>query len=143
MSPEAELLQALRSGSTEITRHSAWLDLFLQLAQPRIEGLRTDLQAWLSQPDAALPFSALATADELAGLCAEQPASSLGELCGALSRVLRAASAGQTGTEVRQAVGMAVDELWRQLHQHAAGVHVVTPPHIQSALQAHAPSNAG
>lgn len=135
MTPEAELLQALRAGHTEITRHSAWLDLFLQLAQPRIDALRDALQSWQHQADAPLPFSALVVADELSGLCAEQSSTSLTTLSGAIGRALRQASAENASPALRQALLLASEELWRQLHQHAAGVTVVTPPHIIAQLQ--------
>ena len=44
MDPEAALWQALRAQHTDVTRLEAWLDLFLKLAQPRIEPLRSMLR---------------------------------------------------------------------------------------------------
>jgi len=129
MDPEAALWQALRAQHTDVTRLEAWLDLFLKLAQPRIEPLRSMLHDWAKQPEATLPFS-----DELAGLCAEQQVTSLYQLSAALADALRRASAGQVHALERAALAGAVEELWRQLHQHAAGVPVLTPPHILAAL---------
>ncbi len=135
MTPEAELLSALQGGAADITRHRAWLDLFLELAQSRIDALRQTLTAWHAQAaDQPLPFAALTQADELAGLCAEQPSDSLAQLSAALAQALRRASAQSASPEQRLAMIQATEELWRQLHQHAAGVSVVTPPHILSAL---------
>jgi len=34
MTPEAELLRVLQAGDADITRHRAWLDLFLELPRP-------------------------------------------------------------------------------------------------------------
>jgi hypothetical protein len=136
MSPEAELLQALRAGAGDIRRHSAWLDLFLGLAQSRIDALCQTLRDWQAQsPDRPLPFAALAQADELAGLCAEQSSDSLAELSSLLAQALRRVSAQSATAAQRQALTQAGDELMRQLHQHAAGVHVVTPPHMLAALR--------
>ncbi len=136
MAPEAELLQALRDGDADITRHSAWLDLFLQLAQSRIDALGQTLRDWHRQsPDQPLPFAALTQADELAGLCAEQPSDSLAELSAELAQALRRASAQPATPERRLALVQAADDLMRQLHQHAAGVRVVTPPHLLAALR--------
>ena len=134
MEPEAALWQALRDQHTDVTRLDAWLDLFLKLAQPRIEPLRSMLHDWAQHPEATLPFSALTLADELAGLCAEQQVTSLYQLSAALADALRRASAGQVNASDRAALEGAVEELWRQLHQHAAGVPVLTPPHILAAL---------
>jgi len=135
MTPEAELLRVLQAGDADITRHRAWLDLFLELAQTRIDALRQTLNAWQSQAiDQPLPFAALTQADELAGLCAEQPSDSLVRLSAMLAQALRRASAQSASLEQRQSMVQATEELWRQLHQHAAGVPVVTPPHILSAL---------
>ncbi len=136
MTPEAELLQALRAGDSGITRHSAWLDLFLQLAQPRMDVLGSALHVWAGQADAPLPFAALASAEELAGLCAEQASASLTELAQAIADGVRQASATPSTLTRRMALAQAGDELLRQLHQHAAGVTVVTPPGILSALRA-------
>ncbi len=135
MSPEAELWQALRAGDRTITRHSAWLDLFLQLAQPRIDALRSALNERLAQPASPLPFMALTMAEELAGLCAEQTSASLAELAQAISTAVQQASARPDAAAPPEALVQACDELLRQLHQHAAGVKVVNPPHILSALQ--------
>ena len=63
MTPESELLQALRSGHGEPTRLSAWLDLFLQLAEPRIDQLRSVLADCHQRPNAVMPFQALRLAD--------------------------------------------------------------------------------
>jgi hypothetical protein len=135
MTPEAELLRVLQAGDADITRHRAWLDLFLELAQTRIDALRQTLNAWQAQAiDQPLPFAALTQADELAGLCAEQPSDSLVRLSAMLAQALRRASAQSASLEQRQSMVQATEELWRQLHQHAAGVPVVTPPHILSAL---------
>jgi hypothetical protein len=134
MEPEAALWQALRAQHTDITRLDAWLDLFLKLAQPRIESLRSMLHDWAQRPEATLPFSALTLADELAGLCAEKQVTSLYQLSAALADALRRASAGQVHASDRAALEGAVEELWRQLHQHAAGVPVLTPPHILAAV---------
>ena len=135
MSPEAELLQALRAEAGDIRHHGAWLDLFLGLAQSRIDALCQTLRDWQVQsPDQPLPFAALTQADELAGLCAEQPSDSLVRLSAMLAQALRRASAQSASLEQRQSMVQATEELWRQLHQHAAGVPVVTPPHILSAL---------
>ena len=57
-----------------------------------------------------------------------------GSASGALADALRRASAGQVHASDRAALAGAVEELWRQLHQHAAGVPVLTPPHILAAL---------
>jgi hypothetical protein len=135
MTPEAELLRVLQAGDADITRHRAWLDLFLELAQTRIDALRQTLNGWQAQAiDQPLPFAALTQADELAGLCAEQPSDSLVRLSAMLAQALRRASAQSASLEQRQSMVQATEELWRQLHQHAAGVPVVTPPHILSAL---------
>ncbi|MDI9332081.1 MAG: hypothetical protein QM527_12395 [Alphaproteobacteria bacterium] len=134
MSPEAELLRALRSGSGDVASHSAWLDLFLQLAQGRIASLRDALGIWQASADAVLPFSALRQADELSGLCAEQASTSLSELSAALAAALRRHSGLPATPEQRQATVAACDELWRQLHQHAAGVTVVTPTEVLQKL---------
>ena len=97
MTPEAELLRVLQAGDADITRHRAWLDLFLELAQTRIDALRQTLNAWQSQAiDQPLPFAALTQADELAGLCAEQPSDSLVRLSAMLAQALRRASAAST-----------------------------------------------
>ena len=135
MNPEVELLDALRSGQADVTRTGAWLDLFLQLAQPRIEKLQRVIGAWAQQPDSALPFIALSLADELAGICSEQNAASLYQLSSALANSLRHASAQNASNLKRQAIATSLDELLRQLHQHAAGVKIVTPPHILAQLQ--------
>jgi hypothetical protein len=135
MTPEAELLQALRSGDAAITRHSAWLELFLQLAQPRLDALGLALQGWADQADAPLPFAALTGAEELAGLCAEQGSDSLAQLAQAICAGLRQASAAPATPAQRLALAQAGEELLRQLHQHAAGVTVVTPPGILAALR--------
>ena len=135
MNPEVELLDALRSGKSDVTRTEAWLDLFLLLAQPRIEKLQALVQPWATQPSTALPFAALSLADELAGICSEQSAPSLLQLSGALALTLQKHSAQNAAPEQRQAIAQALDELLRQLHQHAAGVKVVTPPHILAPLQ--------
>jgi hypothetical protein len=134
MTPEAELLQAIRSGDPDITRKGAWLDLFLQLAQQRIESLQRVLQHWAQQTQAALPFAALPLADELADLCAEQHSPSLAELALRLSQALRQASASDHSPVSQRAILQASEELLRQLHQHAAGIPVVTPPHILNQL---------
>jgi hypothetical protein len=135
MTPEVELLDALRSGQADVTRTGAWLDLFLQLAQPRIEKLQRTIDAWAQQPDSALQFVALSLVDELAGICSEQNAASLYQLSSALANALRHASAENASNLKRQAIATSLDELLRQLHQHAAGVKVVTPPHILAQLQ--------
>ena len=135
MTSEVELLDALRSGQADVTRTGAWLDLFLQLAQPRIEKLQRVIGAWAQQPDSALPFIALSLADELAGICSEQNAASLYQLSSALANTLRHASAQNASNLKRQAIATSLDELLRQLHQHAAGVKIVTPPHILAQLQ--------
>ena len=132
MTSEVELLDALRSGQADVTRTGAWLDLFLQLAEGRIQSLRTGLADW--QSGAALPFAALRWADELAGLCVEQTSPSLSQLSCALADALRRHSARVATPEERQATLQACDELWRQLHQHAAGIPVLTPPHILQKL---------
>jgi hypothetical protein len=134
MTPESELLQALRSGHGEPTRLSAWLDLFLQLAEPRIDQLRSVLANWHQRPNAVMPFQALRLADQLAELCAEQPSSSLANLSMALAAALRRFSAQNADPAQREATMKACDELLRQLHQHAAGVPVVTPPDILQKL---------
>ncbi|MEY2620909.1 MAG: hypothetical protein RIT26_729 [Pseudomonadota bacterium] len=134
MNPESELLLALRSGHGEPTRLSAWLDLFLQLAEPRITQLRSVLAEWLQRPTSVLPFQALRLADELADLCAEQPSPSLSTLSLALATALRRDSAQTPDPAQREAALKACDELLRQLHQHAAGVPVVTPPDILQKL---------
>ena len=135
MTPEAELLRALYGGEANITHKRAWLDLFLELAQTRIDALRQTLNHWHAQPaQQSLPFAALTQADELAGLCAEQPSDSMAQLAEMLAQAVRRASAQSATADQRQALLQASDELWRQLHQHAAGVQVVTPPHILSAL---------
>lgn len=135
MTPEVELWQALQSGATEIRRHHAWLDLFLQLAQTRIDDLRATLIEWQNCGDAQpLPFAALTQANELAGLCAEQASESLAHLSAALAQALQRASGQSVTSTQQQALVQASDELMRQLHQHAAGVPVVTPPHILAAL---------
>ena len=135
MTPEVQLWQALHGGAADIGRHSAWLDLFLQLAQTRIDALRQTLIEWQDRAQAQpLPFAALAQADELAGLCAEQASPSLAQLSAALAQALRRASAQSPTVAQQKALVQASDELMRQLHQHAAGVQVVTPPQILTAL---------
>jgi len=133
MAPEAELLQALKSGN-DPTRLGAWLDLFLQLAQSRIESLRAVLAAW--SEGTVVPFAALRLADELAGLSVEQASPSLATLSAALASALRRHSGHIATPEQRQSALDACEELWRPLHQHAAAVRVVTPPHILQKLGA-------
>jgi hypothetical protein len=134
MTPEAELLQAIQAGRADITRMGAWLDLFLQLAEQRIEQLQRVLQHWAQQPQSALPFAALPLADELADLCAEQNNLNLAELALRLSQSLQNASATEQAPGQQRAILQASEELLRQLHQHAAGIAVITPPHILAAL---------
>jgi hypothetical protein len=134
MTPESELLQALQSGRNDITRMGAWLDLFLQLAEQRIEQLQRLLQHWAQQPPSPLPFAALPLANELADLCAEQHNPNLAELALRLSQSLQNASASDPTQGRQRAILQASEELLRQLHQHAAGIPVVTPPHILAAL---------
>jgi tRNA 2-selenouridine synthase SelU len=134
MTPEAQLLQAIQTGRTDITSMGAWLDLFLQLAEQRIDQLQRVLHHWAQQPQSALPFAALPLADELADLCAEQNNPNLTELALRLSQSLQNASAAGQTPEQQRAILQASEELLRQLHQHAAGIHVVTPPHILAAL---------
>jgi hypothetical protein len=140
MTPEAQLWTALRAQSGDIARHPAWLDLFLSLTQPRIESLSQILKQWANQAnqsDLPLPFAALSIADELAGLCAEQSSPSLAELSESLNQALQRVSRQPTEPHLRQDLTVAVEELLRQLHQYAAGVNVVTPPHILQKLGPH------
>jgi hypothetical protein len=134
MTPEAELLQAIQTGRTDITRMGAWLDLFLQMADQRIEPLHRVLQHWAQHPQSALPFAALSLAHELADLCAEQNTPNLAELALRLSQALQQASATDQAAPRQRAILQACEELLRQLHQHAAGIQVVTPPHILASL---------
>jgi hypothetical protein len=134
MTPESELLQALQSGRNDFTRMGAWLDLFLQLAEQRIEQLQRLLQHWAQQPPSPLPFAALPLANELADLCTEQHNPNLAELALRLSQSLQNASASDPTQGRQRAILQASEELLRQLHQHAAGIPVVTPPHILAAL---------
>ncbi len=134
MNPELELLQAIQAGQTDFTRTGAWLDLFLQLAEQRIEQLQRVLQHWAQQSQSTLPFAALPLAKELADLCAEQHNPNLAELALRLSQSLQNASAAEVAPGLQRAIVQASEELLRQLHQHAAGVPVITPPHILAAL---------
>ena len=67
-------------------------------------------------------------------MCAEQPSPSLANLSVALAAALRRFSAQNADLAQREATMKACDELLRQLHQHAAGVPVVTPPDILQKL---------
>jgi hypothetical protein len=106
----------------------------LQLAQSRIDALCQVLGDGPDTQAPPLPLAALAQADELAGLCAEQASASLAQLSQAFAQALRRASAQPPTPAQHQALRQAGDELMRQLHQHAAGVQVVTPAHILAAL---------
>ena len=121
-SPEAQLLAAIEAGHPDITQHSAWLDLFLKLAQPRIEEILQFLNQWSQNSDHSPTPRILKLTEELSGLCSEQSSLGMAQLAISIRDTLLRTSGRNLSVTQKNGLTKAAKELLRQLHQHAARV---------------------